>query len=186
MSQLSEIGTLIFALLVRSMRVTILISQEEVYSSRLDLDIRVLTSSNDDGYGLGIVPDVLPPQLFDERYRPESLSALCLSSSSSRAGSESTLVSDDIGTHTLFDHTEQQGLNDSVELVVFGGRVGSLDVGQDLSSNERSKRRRGGHREEGEEGLKKSIRWLFEHVMSSGKSHRALTRWKRSHPCFST
>jgi hypothetical protein len=167
MSQLSKIGTLVFTLLVRRMRITILISQKEVHGSRLNLDVRVLTSSDNDRYGLGIVPDILPPQLFDERYCPESFSTLCLSSSSGRSSGKSTLVSNDVGTHTFFDHTEQQSLNDSIELVVFGRRVGSLDIGQDLSPDERSERRRSCHWEEGEEGLQKSIRWAFEHAMSS-------------------
>jgi hypothetical protein len=84
-----------------------------------------------------------------------------LSSSGGTSSCESALVPDDIGTHTLLYHTEQQGLNDSVELVVLRGRVGSLDVGQDLFSDERTERRGSGHWKKREKRLQESVSRLF-------------------------
>jgi hypothetical protein len=122
----------IVILLVRiRLSIFIIRSQEEVNSRRLNLCIWVENGQRNDRDGLGVGPDFLLPKFPDHHDGPHGFSTLLLALSF-------TLVTDYFGAHTAFYHPEKETLDDTVQTVVLGLCIGSLQVGEDRLSDDGS------------------------------------------------
>lgn len=149
MIQLLDVRSLILFLLITIDSIIIFVAQKEMYSGRLNLDIRVTSGSSGDRNSLGVVPDRFSPQLFDKGNSPHGflsnpVDRRHIGSTGTRHDSLqgiTALVSYDIGIHSTIYHVEKKSLNNSVQFMVLRWRVGGLEIHENLFLDERSETR---------------------------------------------
>jgi hypothetical protein len=78
------------------------------------------------------MPYSLSPQLLCQYHRPHSVLPIIGGFITRRTcGSELSLIPNNFGIHSPFDHGEKHGLDSTIQFVVFSSEVGSTDIGED-------------------------------------------------------
>ena len=132
-------------------------AEEEVQRRTLNLGDRMKAPQCNNGDRLGVipvlsvnhynqvgcrgnVPNTLLPELFGQHHSPHGFvtavrQTLCICV---WVAPELPFVPHDRPTHSTLNHAKEHGLHGTIELVIFGALVSSLDISEDIFSESRT------------------------------------------------